>query len=164
MYGPDHVVKISSLSSFLGKKLHAKLVRDHAICKKYFTDFVVETVDVTPVSGVPHTEIQPYIQGEMLRREHLRNPTIRAQFDKVVGAMMQMKEDGCPQIDLIGNGGVFKQRLSNIIIDTNNALHIIDTTLYEAKSVGPFGRVLEILIPLATMRQKYLLWKFSKQN
>ncbi len=163
MYGSDKVVKISTLTFFLGKKLRKKLVYDYAICKKYLPNFVVDTVDVTPSGTNGYIEIQDFIKGEMLTKRHLKDSRVREQFKGLLVGMRQMTKAGYPEMDLMGNRGIFVSRLSNILVDQQGSLRIIDTTLLESKSVGPWGYLFEVFLPLAKVRQKYLIYKFLEK-
>ena len=160
MYETDHVIKISS--PFLGVKLRNKLGHDYLVCKKYFPAFVVETIDVTPTSERTHVEIQPFIPGERLRKHHLRNEKTRLQLLEIQNGIERMEADGYPPIDLIGNGGILSECLSNIIVDTEGNLNIVDAAILEAKTVRPIGIFLELLMPFAKARQKKLLNRFLK--
>lgn len=162
MYGPDHVVKISSLSHLMGPKLRQKLQRDYAICKTYFPDFIVETVDATPDGERSYVEIQPYIKGEMLSRRHAQNPRVRSQLGQIERSIERMVKDGHAPIDLIGHAGMLGSSLSNIIVDEHDNLKIIDATLLEAKSVGIMGILLEPLFAVVRTRQKYRLRRFLR--
>lgn len=157
MYGPDHVIKISSVSFLIGRKLHNKLVHDYLICKKYLPDFLVDTVDVTPALKRAHVEIQPYIKGEMLQKKHLSSSKVRRQLERIVSGVQRMVADGYPPIDLVGNGGVLTRCLSNIMVDTEENLKVIDATLLEGKTIRPIGILLDILTPLVEIRQRYIL-------
>ena len=158
-YSDDRVIKISSLHFLTGDKLHKKLSRDYQTCKFYLPEFVVETHDVTPGGG-RHTEIQPLIQGEPLSRKHCENVVIREQLKKIRNVADRMEQDGHPLIDLIGHHGMITSVLSNILVDKNNRLRIVDTTLLEGKSLGPLGIILDIITPLIRLKQNYLLNKF----
>jgi hypothetical protein len=158
-YGPDNVIKISTWSFLTGHRLHKKLLHDYEVCKKYLPEFVVTTSDATK-RGKGHIEIQPYIRGEMLMKEHCRNEKVRLQLERIKNAVDQMIKDGYPTMDLIGNRGVLNPWLSNILIDSENKLHIVDTTLLEGKTVRPFGYILEAFIPMILRRQNHLLEQF----
>jgi len=162
MYGPDHVVKISSLSFIGGKKMHDKLMRDYEICKKYFPEFVAETIDVTVENGGTHTEIQPYIKGESIQKKHVTNTKVRSQLELIKSAVEKMVQDGYAPLDLMGYGCIITPCLSSIMIDEENTLHITDTTLLEGKTVPPFGIVLDLIAPLVIRRQPRLLNEFLK--
>ena len=159
-YGTNQVIKFSSLAFLIGRKLHDKLVRDYEICHRHFPEFVLETIDATPPSARAHIEIQPYIAGVPLRKEHLVDTDTRKQFLQIHASLERMLAAGYPPIDLLGSGGVLAPCLSNIIVDENLRLRIIDATLFEGKSLGPIGTVFDALIPLALARQRSLVRRF----
>ena len=158
-YGEDCVVKISSLHFLTGDKLHKKLARDYQTCKFYLPEFVVETHDVTQGDG-RHIEIQPFIKGEPLSKKHCQSPVVREQLKRIVNVAERIEQDGHALIDLIGHHGMVGNTLCNILVDDQNRLHIIDTTLLEGKSLGPIGIILDVLTPLIRIKQNYLLRKF----
>jgi hypothetical protein len=160
MYGPDHVIKISSVAFLIGRKLHNKLVHDYSVCKRYLPDFLVETVDVTPAHERAHVEIQPYVKGEMLQKKHLGSSKVRRQLEQIISGVQKMVADGYPAIDLVGNGGVLTPCLSNIMVDSEGDLKVIDATLLEGKTIRPIGILLDILTPLVEIRQRYILKHF----
>lgn len=160
-YGDDKVIKISSLHFLTGDRLHKKLARDYQTCKFYLPEFVVDTQDVTQGDG-KHIEIQPFIRGEPLRKAHCRSPKVRQQLQRIAAVAERMEEDGHPLLDLIGHHGMLGSTLSNILIDADEKLHLVDTTLLEGKTVGPLGFILDVLLPLIRLKQNYLIRKFLR--
>jgi hypothetical protein len=158
-YGEDQVLKISTLSFLTQNRLHAKLLRDYQISKSYLPDYIVDTKDATPDSG-GHAEIQPYIEGPSLHKKHCADPLIRSQLQTISDTIDRMVAQGLPMLDLVGNAGMFRSTLSNIIVDKHNRLRIIDSTLLEGKSAPPLGYVLELFLPVIRARQRYLVNKF----
>ena len=158
-YGNDQVVKISSLYFLTGDKLSKKLTRDYMTCRFYLSEFVVETHDVTGGDG-KHTEIQPFIKGEALTRKDCKHPFVKQQLQRIADIAARMEGDGHPLIDLIGHHGMLGNQLSNILVDSEHRLHIVDTTLLEGKSLGPVGIILDMIAPLIRWKQNYLLRKF----
>lgn len=162
MYGSDHVVKISSLSLLFGRSLHDKLVRDYEVCKRYFPEFVIDVQDLTPPESRTHIEIQPFIEGDMLQKKHMQNAKVRTQLEEIHMRVELMVKDGYPPIDLVGHHGMFFRQLSNIVVDSNNDLKIIDTTLLEGKSAGVIGALFGIVFPFVRWRQKRLISYFLR--
>lgn len=160
LYDNDKVIKISTLSFFVGNKLHEKLHRDYLVSLNYFKDYVVKTTDVS--TSKKHIEIQPLIHGELLRKKHTENPYVKKQLKEIHDSLTQMVRDGYPALDLVGNMGMIKSCLSNIMVDSDNKLNLIDNTLLEGKTVMPFGIILEIIMPIIRARQNYLLRQFLK--
>jgi len=162
MYDIDKVIKFSSLSFFSSKKLHIKYTHDYLVCKNYLGNYIVEKTDVSDRATGKSIEIQPFIQGEALQKKHTTNPRVISQLRDIVKALDKMKNDGISLIDLVGNIGMIKPCLSNIIVDPFGNLRIIDAVLLEGKTVRPLGIILEVLAPLILARQNYLLRQFSK--
>ena len=162
MYDTDKVIKFSSLSFFTGKKLRLKYNHDYLICKNYLPDYVVETIDVGNNVTGKCIEIQPFIKGEMLRKKHTTNLHAKSQLKDIMQTLDKMKKDNYPPVDLVGNMGMIKPCLSNILVDSDGNLKIIDASLLEGKTVRPLGRLLEVFLPLILARQNYLLRQFLK--
>ncbi len=156
-YGNDQVIKFSSLSLLVGKKLHTKYAHDYLVCKKYFGKYIVETTTVSDPNTNTHIEIQPFIAGEVITEQHTRNIDIKSQLEELVQILDHMKQDGVPPIDLVGSIGMIRPCLSNIIVDPSGKLQIIDATLFEGKTVRPLGLILELCIPPILARQNHLL-------
>ena len=161
-YGENHVIKFSSIPYVVGSRMSEKMSRDYALCKKYFGDYIVETVLIDQDGGRRHIEIQPYIHGENLHRAHLKIKGVRMQLETIATAMQIMEKDGYAPIDLIGISGLFHMRFCNIFVDEHNNLRIFDTTLLEGSSVGFLGVLVTPLFWLATMRQRYVMKNFLK--
>lgn len=158
LYGDNEVIKFSSLSFLMGDALHRKLSKDYATAQRYFGDYVVPITDVS--TPKQHVEIQSRITGELLRKHHADNPDVKRQIREIAAALDAMVSDGLPLLDLIGNGGVLTDCLSNIMVDSDGTVHIIDTTLLEGKSVLPLGALLELFLPFIISRQQKLLRSF----
>lgn len=140
LYGDEHVIKLSFLSTVLGSSFKHKLTRDYRICRKYFKDYAVETAIVETNGSKRYAEIQPYIDGDYLGVNHLQKDGVRKQFDEILAASQTMKADGHPPVDLIGHKWRNK-RLGNILVDESNRLHIVDATLFETQSIGLHGHL-----------------------
>jgi hypothetical protein len=162
MYDADRVIKFSSLSFFVGKKLHTKYSNDYVTCKNYFGKYIVETTNASNANTGQYIEIQPFIQGEMLMKKHTENPAIQSQLKEIHQILHRMKNDNIPPIDLVGNVGMIKSCLSNIIIDPDGNLKIIDAVLLEGKTVRPMGLILDLFAPIVILRQNYLMRLFLK--
>jgi hypothetical protein len=158
-YDTDKVIKFSSLSFFLGKRMLQKLERDYCLTKEYLSDFVVETV-VVDSGKREHVEIQPYIKGEYFSETHAKQEDMKLQLREINTAIEKMNLDGYATLDLIGTDGLFRNEFSNIIVDKNNKLKIIDTTLLEGRSVGRIGKVADLIFPLVVKRQQSLMRRF----
>jgi hypothetical protein len=159
VYDTDKVIKFSSLSFLFGKTMQQKLERDYHLAKKYLNDFVVETV-VVPSGQREHIEIQPYIRGEYFSDVHAKREDVKLQLRAIHTAIEKMNIDGYATLDLIGTGGLFRNQFSNILVDENNRLKIIDATLLEGRSVGYIGKVADVVFPLVVKKQQYRMHRF----
>ena len=72
LYGKTQVLKKSFLSPVLGKLYQQKIKSNYILCKKYFSDFVVDTQFVTHKNH--QLEIQSLIAGNPLSKKHLTEP------------------------------------------------------------------------------------------
>jgi hypothetical protein len=158
-YGENEVIKFSSLV-LLCKGVHHKMVYDYDICKRYFNEYVVPVLDVSDSLKREHIEIQPYIQGEILSYKHTKDPDILIQIKEIKDISEKMIKDGYPGIDLVGYTGMCTLRLSNILVDENKKLRIIDISLLETRSVGLIGYFLTWIMPIIHARQKYIFKRF----
>lgn len=162
MYGSNEVIKISSVSWLTGDKLHNKLIHDYLVCHRYFKEYMVKTRDVSLEDGKTHIEIQPFVSGEFIEKKHMNNPAVKSQLAEIACILNQMKSDKYAPLDLVGHMGMIRPCLSNVFLDDDNKLRIIDTTLLEAKTLMPIGLLIEILLPIVKVRQKYLPKKFLR--
>ena len=158
-YGENEVIKFSSLVFFC-KEVHNKMLRDYAVCKSYFSDYLVHVTDVSDPLKREHIEIQPYIRGEILSLKHTKDSGILIQIKEIKSILGQMNEDGYPGVDLVGHGGMFSLCLSNILVDENNKLRIIDIAIMETRSVGFMSYFLSWLVPIIKARQNYIFKRF----
>jgi hypothetical protein len=158
-YGENEVIKFSSLVFFC-KGVHDKMVHDYAICKSYFNDYLVPVTDASDSLKREHIEIQPYIKGAMLSFKHTRDPGIMIQIKEIKDISEKMTKDGYPGVDLVGHDGMLKLRLSNVLVDENKKLRIIDIAIMETRSVGFMGYFLAWLVPIVKARQRYVLMRF----
>ncbi len=158
LYRENKVIKFSTLSRFLRKRVHEKLVRDYQIAKEYFGEYIVDTEHL--LEKEYHIEIQDFIQGRPLHVEEIEDDErIRKQCDEIRIRMRKMENDGYPPLDLVGNNGLFRSQFGNIFVDSEKQLHIIDVTLLEGESLGLIGFFFSPLIEVVKWYQRKLIRK-----
>ena len=160
LYDKDQVIKFSSFSFLVGNKMNQKLIEDYEICKEYFGDYIVETNIARNPKNNRHIEIQTYINGKPFDLDHSKDNSLVIQLKEIAGMAKRMQKDGHPVIDLVGVKGMFKLCLSNVFVDRQGKLKIIDATFMEASSMGFSGFVMRPLVPLFLARQRYVLKRF----
>lgn len=104
--------------------------------------------------------IRKYIQGKPFNFKNEYNEKIKYQIEEIIRINKNMIRDGYVSIDLTGINGLFNSKLNNILIDKDDELKIIDTTLMEGKSILPFGIFVEIISFFVKIKQNYLFKKF----
>ena len=133
-YGIDKVIKFSLIHFFYGKKKGLEWAhKELEISKKYFGEFLLNTEIVISQNKSYIAQLQPKIIGHHLTGKDLDNKILYKQFLKIIDGYQQMCKDGQPEIDLIGQKGVFKKCMSNIFVLNNNQLVIMDATLFNTK-------------------------------
>jgi hypothetical protein len=158
-YGENEVIKFSSLVFFC-KGVHKKMVHDYTVCRTYFNDYLVPVTDVSDPQKREYIEIQPYIKGEVLSFKHVKDSNILIQVKEIKDISEKMTRDGYPGVDLVGHGGMLKLCLSNILVDEQGKLRIIDIAIMETRSVGFMGYFLILLVPIIKARQRYVFNRF----
>ena len=162
-YADDSVIKFSTSSFFFGNLVRKKLHSDYLVCKKYLTDYVVTTEFIQGNKKFKHIEIQPYISRRYLCLSDLSRKKVAQQFCEIVQSLEEMEDSGISPIDLIGAQGVLRMRLSNILIDEHDQLHIIDATLFEAESFGWIKFLLNPMLFFIKMNQAYIVRRFLER-
>jgi hypothetical protein len=133
-YDIDKVIKFSLIHFFYGKKKGLEWAhKELEISKKYFGEFLLNTEIVISQNKSYIAQLQPKIIGHHLTGKDLDNEILYQQFLKIIDGYQQMCKDGQPEIDLIGQKGVFKKCMSNIFVLNNNQLVIMDATLFNTK-------------------------------
>ncbi len=164
MYDTDQVIKFSTLSLLLGKKIHRKMMRDYSISLRYFGKYIVETKDVSGDVERQYVEIQKYINGVPFNKTHARDTLLFSQLQEIIQCMNAMVGDGYAPIDLIGHGSLTGRCLSNVFVGENGKLQIIDVTLLEGRSVGSIGLCTIPIFYLLKKYQNFILDYFWKQR
>jgi hypothetical protein len=159
-YGLDKVIKFSIIEFLMGKDGRVKLEKDYLASKKYFGKYILETEFKISSNNKFIGAIQPKVTGKYLYKEDLSDPVILGQFKEIMAAYYGLIAAGNEQIDLVGNGGIFKDCLSNIFVTPNKELVIIDTTLLEFKGIGIFYIVFYFILHLAIWRNNMVIKNF----
>jgi hypothetical protein len=133
-YDIDKVLKFSLIHFFYGKTKGLKWAhKELEISKKYFGEFLLNTEIVISQNNRYFAQLQPKIIGHHLMEKDLDNKILYKQFLKIVDCYHQMCKDGQPEIDLIGQKGIFQKCMSNIFVLNNNKLVIMDATLFNTR-------------------------------
>jgi hypothetical protein len=112
-YDIDKVIKFSLIHFFYGKKKGLEWAhKELEISKKYFGEFLLNTEIVISQNKSYIAQLQPKIIGHHLTGKDLDNEILYQQFLKIIDGYQQMCKDGQPEIDLIGQKGVFKKCMS----------------------------------------------------
>ena len=156
MYGDDHVIKFSRTALLVGNRVKKKLQHDYQICKQYFGEFIVEVEDVSQPNSRRYIEVQEYVRGTPMCPHHAFNPNLVSQLKEILKCQKQLLSAGHAPLDLVGNGGLFRSCLSNVLVDSNDRLRIIDALLAEAKTVSSGAALL--VFPL----KAYGMWRQRK--
>jgi hypothetical protein len=129
-YGDDKVIKFSIVNFLIGRNNgFNRATHELHLCKKYFGDYILETEVLLSKNRSFTVEVQPKINQRYLTINDMQNPSIRAQFMDLIHKYNELVSKEKIELDLTGQAGLFKQRLSNIFITDNGELKIIDATL-----------------------------------
>lgn len=159
LYGDKQVIKMSTLGRIFGRKLSYKLATDYSVCKTYLKEYVVDTFRISSNTSYQIVELQQRIIGRTLIKDDLKDPFIKGQLSSILEIIVKMNLDGYSTLDLIGHKGMLGGYLSNIILDEDKNLKIIDISLVEGKSLMPIGVIIELLKPIIILRQKLIIKK-----
>ncbi|MFZ2555245.1 MAG: hypothetical protein WAZ27_00245 [Minisyncoccia bacterium] len=160
-YGDDEVIRFPRaerwLKFLLGDELnlHERFRRDISVCEQYLGDYVL-TTRVTESSKGEIATIQPHIKGNYLSKEDLQNKAIGAQFQDLVTRYETMLAAGYV-VDLIGQGGVFQRRLSNVLVLGDGSLKLFDAGLADMRIVNKAPYITQFAIKLILKRQRSTL-------
>ena len=169
-YDIDKVLKFSLIHFFYGHKKGIEWSqKELEISKKYFGDFILNTEIVISENKHYFAQLQPKIIEHHLTAKDLDNKILYQQFLKIIDGYHQMCKDRQPEIDLIGQKGIFKKCMSNIFVLNNNQLVIMDATLFNTKCpiiLKPIIAFLRYLVlPIQNRRiNQFLTQKGNKIN
>ena len=160
-YGAGQVIKFSGIDYFFGKKGREKSLRDYAVCKRYLGEYVLNTEFVTSVNGKHVAKLQPKVVGHSLTKKDMARSDIERQLTDLVQKYdLLLKQEG-EVLDLIGRGGIFRRTLSNIFVDAEDKLYLIDTTLLVAGDIPLLQSLIRIFLPACVWRQSSTIKMFS---
>lgn len=155
-YGSNEVIKFDRADFVLGSHAKHRTFHDHAICKEFFGEYLLDTRVARSPNGKRLVDIQPRVVGHYLCKNDLRSPKIREQFKEILECHRRLKDAGYPDVDFVGQGGIFSRRLSNIFVLDDGSLRIIDASLLDEgyTDSGIFKRILRWGIARLIRRQK----------
>ncbi len=160
-YGNDEVIRFPRAERWLGwllrdgLNLRERFERDISACEQYLGDYALTTRVAENSKGKVAT-IQPYIKGHYLSKEDLRSETIKTQFEDLVVRYEAMLAAGY-LVDLIGQGGVFQRRLSNVLVLPDGRLKLFDGALADMRKIGKAPYITRFATKLILKRQRATL-------
>jgi hypothetical protein len=162
-YDKDKVIKFSFVDFLINS--HNKTLDDYATCKRFFGDYLLDTTFAQSENRKFFAGIQEKILGHYLSREDFINEEVKKQFKEIMDACKRMTIEGYGEIDLLGSGGIFRSKLSNIFVTSNNQLKIIDSSVWKLKGqyLNPVRYIfLFIVRPIALWQQNKIIKEFNK--
>ena len=160
-YGDNEVIRFPHAERWLQfllrdrLKLSDRFKRDITICKQYFGDYFLITRVVESPAGEVAT-IQPYITGHYLSKKDLRNDSTKLRFQEMVTRYDRMVAAGY-EVDLIGQGGVLRRRLSNVLVLPDGSLKLFDATVADIRQIEKSTSVAQFIAKLILKRQRSTL-------
>jgi hypothetical protein len=160
-YGEDEIIKIPFLESWLsfllrdGLGLQDRYTRDISLCQRYFGKYYLSTRIVTNGKG-KIALVQPYIEGHYLSKGDLLDASVRTQFQELMRGHASLVAAGY-EIDLIGQGGVLRRRLSNVLVLPDGSLKLFDATVVDMRMYDRSRYVIRLIGNLILMRQRSTL-------
>ncbi len=161
-YDIDKVIKFSIIHFFYGKQRgYPWACEELNLTKKYFGKYVLDTKIVRSKDQKYHAQLQPKIVGHPLVPQDLDNKILYNQFREIINCYNNMCKNSCPELDLIGQSGVFTNCISNIFVVEQKKLVIIDSTLFNTKAPYPIRLLLlflrKIVLPIQNRKiQEFL--------
>lgn len=157
-YGENEVIKFPRWQFLIGTQLFDRVVQDEQICRQHFGEYCLDTRVVQTPDGRHQAEIQPYVDGgRYLSKRDLSDPAIRHQFDGLMERYNAFVAAGHAPIDLIGEGGVLRRRLSNVFVLKNKSLKIFDITIMDTRGLGMWHVLFAPIFFYAKARQRNTL-------
>lgn len=156
-YGENEAIKLPRLEKYLGSLLADRLERDISVCRTYLGEYFLDTKIVhNPATGMLAT-IQPYTPGRYLSKEELRDALIRGRFEDFMHRHDSLVSAGYAPVDLVGEGGIFSRRLSNIFVVEGKQIKLFDATLLDARDVPYIPWLVTAFFKLVIKRQNRTL-------
>ena len=160
-YGNGEVIRFPRAERWLkwllrdGLDLRDRFKRDISVCEQYLGNYVLTTRVVESPKGEIAT-IQPYIKGCYLSKKELQNEAIKVQFQDMITRYETMLAAGY-LVDLIGQGGVLRRRLSNILVLGDGSLRLFDAGLADMRKIDRAPYITRFAIKLILKRQRSTL-------
>ncbi len=160
-YGETEVIRFPRAERWLawllrdGLSLRERFTRDISVCEQYLGNYVLTTRVVESSQGQIAT-IQPYISGRYFSKNDLQNEAIKAQFQDLIARYETMYAAGY-LVDLIGQGGVLRRRLSNILVLGDNNLKLFDAGLADMRIIDRAPYIIQSATKLILKRQRSTL-------
>ena len=152
-YGETEIIKFPKLERWVWPKLRERIERDISVCQKYFGEYLLDTRIVQDkVSGQIAT-IQPYIVGHYLSKSDLADPELKRQFEDFLGRYDSMIRAGYGPVELIGQGGVLKRCLSNVMVLPDKKLRLYDAVIMDTAYMGRWAFAIRLLARYVLRRQ-----------
>jgi hypothetical protein len=156
-YGDNEVIRFPRAERWLGwllrdgLNLRERFTRDISVCEQYLGNYVLTTRIVESPQGEIAT-IQPYISGRYLSKKDLQDEAIKAQFQDLIARYETMHAAGY-LVDLIGQGGVLRRRLSNVLVLGDNNLRLFDAGLADMRIIDRAPHIIRLAVTLILKRQ-----------
>ena len=140
-YSEGEVIKFPTFDVIAwGSNLRARYERDYTVAKQYLNDYMLDTRIVQHPQNKRIATIQPFVTGHYLCKADLADAVIKRQFDEFIARHERMVSAGYQQLDLIGQGGVFQRRLSNIMVTSNKTIRLFDILIGDTFGMVHFQR------------------------
>jgi hypothetical protein len=152
-YGDDEVLKVPRLERWLGARLEDRLERDISICREFFGEYFLDTRLVGSPDGKTIAAIQPAIAGHYLRKSDVADFDIKRRLDDFIGRYESMIKAGHAPVDLIGQGGVFRRCLSNVLVLEDKRLKLFDASILDTKDIEWGASTVRLIVFLVLKRQ-----------
>lgn len=140
-YGDREVIKFPTFDVIAwGNNLRVRYERDYSVAKQYLGEYMLDTRIVQHPTKNRIATIQPFVSGHYLSKSDLADPAIKKQFDEFITRHQGMMSAGYEQLDLIGQGGVLRRRLSNIMVTPDKKLRLFDILIGDTFGMVRFQR------------------------
>ena len=141
------------LERWLGVRMQERLERDISVCREFFGEYFLDIRFVGSPDGNTVAAIQPAVAGHYLAKSDLANPNIKRQFDDFMERYAAMLRAGYAPVDLIGQGGVFRRCLSNVLVTEDKRLKLFDASILDTMDINWGASSVRLIIFLVLKRQ-----------
>lgn len=140
-YGEREVIKFPTFDVLAwGGNLRARYERDYSVAKQYLGEYMLDTRIAQHPTKERIATIQPFVSGHYLSKTDLADPSIKRQFEDFMARHDAMVHAGYEQLDLIGQGGVLRRQLSNIMVTSDKTLRLFDILIGDTFGMVRFQR------------------------